>query len=65
MSVWRGTVFRDYDAVGLDQFEVCVADGVITANFDKLDAEMTRWQAEAVADLFQAAAKELGAKLGR
>src|SRR3546814_937850 len=58
--VWRGVVFRDYETPGLDLFEVCVADGVITFNECSLPDELTVWQARAVSALFGAAAEELG-----
>ena len=58
MSAWRGVVFRDYDAAGLDQFEVCVADGVVTM-CDRLPDELTAYQSRAVAALLTAAADEL------
>lgn len=57
--IWRGVVFRDYDAAGLDRFEVCVADGVITANPDTLPDELTAYQARIVANMLVAASNEL------
>jgi hypothetical protein len=60
MSVWRGVVFRDYDAVGMDRFEVCVADGVITLNMGALPEELTAYQAMQMALLLNAASEELG-----
>src|SRR3546814_15684617 len=60
VRVWRGVVFRDYETPGLDLFEVCVADGVITFNECSLPDELTVWQARAVSALFGAAAEELG-----
>jgi hypothetical protein len=57
--IWRGAVFRDYDAAGLDRFEVCMADGVITTNWDTLPDELTAYQARLVANMLVAAANEL------
>lgn len=59
MSIWRGIVFRDYDAAGLDRFEVCAADGVIVVDGDWLPTEMTPYQARVVASMLMAAANEL------
>lgn len=59
MAIWVGKVFRDYDAAGLDRFEVCVADGVITCNFDTLPDDMTAYQARLVANMLVAAGNEL------
>lgn len=58
MTVWRGVVFRDYYTPGMDGFEVCVADGVITAN-DRLPEELDEFQAKAVGLIYLAAAREL------
>jgi len=57
--IWRGVVYRDYDATGLDRFEVCVADGCITANMDMLPPDLTAYQARLVANMLMAAANEL------
>lgn len=62
--IWRGSVFRDYDAAGLDRFEVCVADGVITCNFDTLPDEMTAYQARLVANMLVAATGALEPPIG-
>jgi hypothetical protein len=55
--IWRGIVFRDYDASGLDRVEVCAADGVVTVGH--LPDEMTPYQARQVAKMLEAAANEL------
>ena len=57
--IWRGVVFRDYDAAGLERFEVCVADGVVTPNWHGLPDDMTAYQARMVANMLVAAANEL------
>lgn len=57
MSIWRGIVFRDYDAAGLEKVEVCAADGVVTVGH--LPDEMTPYQAAQVAAMLVAAASEL------
>jgi hypothetical protein len=57
--IWRGVVFRDYDAAGLDRFEVCVADGVITPNWYFIPDDLTADQARLVANMLVAAANEL------
>lgn len=55
MSIWRGIVFRDYDAAGLDHVEVCAADGVVTVGH--LPDEMNPYQARQVAAMLIAAAE--------
>lgn len=62
--VQREIVFKDYDAPGLELFEVVVANTfsgkqVILANFEKLPEELTDHQAGVVAALLQAASREI------
>ncbi|WP_202844762.1 hypothetical protein [Luteimonas saliphila] len=59
-NIIRGVVFRERDSVGLDRFEVCVSEDVITMNADQLPDDMTEWQARCVAEMLLAAAVELG-----
>ena len=57
--IWRGEVIRDYDAAGLEKFEVCVADGVITASMGQLPDDLTAYQARVVAEMLMVAANAL------
>lgn len=56
--VSHGRTFRCYDAPGLERFEVCVEDGVITHS-QYLPDEMNQWQARAVAAMMMDAADAL------
>lgn len=64
VTVWRGVVFRDYDASSMDHFEVCVADGCVTPNFDTLPPDLTAYQARIVANMLVAAANEIDPPAG-
>lgn len=57
-EITRCVVFRDYSTAGLDRFEVCASEGVISMS-QNLPDELSAWQARCVAHMLLKAAVEL------
>jgi hypothetical protein len=57
-DITRCVVFRDYNTAGLDRFEVCASEGVISMS-QNLPDELSAWQARCVAHMLLRAAAEL------